>query len=316
MNKIDRTSPRSPAPFGALQCRPTMPARWPRLRNLRPMPRSSTSRMRWRRSARPRRVTALVQPPRRQTGRIARSSSASMRSDRTIGQQRSGGGRLRQSLTQSCCPRSKARPISRSSADWLADNDAPEALRLWAMIETPRGVDQCACNRRDRPHLRRQARLFRRRPQRPAQGNRCSRPSRPSVPHPLADADPAWPHAASGLDVIDAVFNDFRDADGFDEECRQGRDMGYDGKMLIHPAADRPGQRALRRRAGRPSTRRAPSSPPSRCPRTSDKGVINLQRPDGRAAAPRPGPHARRQGGPHRKTKGKILKLLPLPHRP
>jgi citrate lyase subunit beta/citryl-CoA lyase len=32
------------------------------------------------------------------------------------------------------------------------------------------------------------------------------------------------------------VFNDFRDADGFDEECRQGRDMGYDGKMLIHPA--------------------------------------------------------------------------------
>lgn len=40
----------------------------------------------------------------------------------------------------------------------------------------------------------------------------------------------------SGLDAIDAVFNDFRDPEGFEAECRQGRDMGFDGKMLIHPA--------------------------------------------------------------------------------
>lgn len=41
---------------------------------------------------------------------------------------------------------------------------------------------------------------------------------------------------AHGLDVIDSVFNDFRDADGFTDECDQGRAMGFDGKMLIHPA--------------------------------------------------------------------------------
>lgn len=41
---------------------------------------------------------------------------------------------------------------------------------------------------------------------------------------------------AYGLDVIDSVFNDFRDADAFATECKQGRAMGFDGKMLIHPA--------------------------------------------------------------------------------
>jgi citrate lyase subunit beta/citryl-CoA lyase len=40
---------------------------------------------------------------------------------------------------------------------------------------------------------------------------------------------------AHGLDVIDSVFNDFRDADAFLAECVQGRAMGFDGKMLIHP---------------------------------------------------------------------------------
>jgi citrate lyase subunit beta / citryl-CoA lyase len=41
---------------------------------------------------------------------------------------------------------------------------------------------------------------------------------------------------AFGLDVIDGVYNDFRDTEGFADECHQGRDMGFDGKTLIHPA--------------------------------------------------------------------------------
>ncbi|MGE7370550.1 HpcH/HpaI aldolase/citrate lyase family protein [Neorhizobium sp. NPDC001467] len=40
---------------------------------------------------------------------------------------------------------------------------------------------------------------------------------------------------AHGLGVIDSVFNDFRDRQALEEECVQGRDMGFDGKMLIHP---------------------------------------------------------------------------------
>ncbi|MGI2035965.1 HpcH/HpaI aldolase/citrate lyase family protein [Rhizobium panacihumi] len=40
---------------------------------------------------------------------------------------------------------------------------------------------------------------------------------------------------AYGLDVIDSVFNDFRESAAYEAECEQGRDMGFDGKMLIHP---------------------------------------------------------------------------------
>jgi citrate lyase subunit beta/citryl-CoA lyase len=40
---------------------------------------------------------------------------------------------------------------------------------------------------------------------------------------------------AYGLAVIDAVHNDFEDRDGLKAECRQARDMGFDGKSLIHP---------------------------------------------------------------------------------
>jgi citrate lyase subunit beta/citryl-CoA lyase len=40
---------------------------------------------------------------------------------------------------------------------------------------------------------------------------------------------------AYGLDVLDGVYNDVRDADGFSRECREGRALGFDGKTLIHP---------------------------------------------------------------------------------
>ncbi len=40
---------------------------------------------------------------------------------------------------------------------------------------------------------------------------------------------------AYGLDVIDGVYNDFRDEAGFRAECEQGRALGMDGKTLIHP---------------------------------------------------------------------------------
>ncbi len=39
-----------------------------------------------------------------------------------------------------------------------------------------------------------------------------------------------------GLVCIDGVYNAFRDEDGLAEECAQGRDFGFDGKTLIHPA--------------------------------------------------------------------------------
>ncbi len=40
---------------------------------------------------------------------------------------------------------------------------------------------------------------------------------------------------AYGIDILDGVYNDIADAEGFAAECTQGRDLGFDGKTLIHP---------------------------------------------------------------------------------
>jgi citrate lyase subunit beta/citryl-CoA lyase len=40
---------------------------------------------------------------------------------------------------------------------------------------------------------------------------------------------------AFGLDILDGVYNELGNAEGFAEECRQARDFGFDGKTLIHP---------------------------------------------------------------------------------
>lgn len=41
---------------------------------------------------------------------------------------------------------------------------------------------------------------------------------------------------AYGLTIVDGVYNAFKDEEGLRAECEQGRDMGFDGKTLIHPA--------------------------------------------------------------------------------
>lgn len=41
---------------------------------------------------------------------------------------------------------------------------------------------------------------------------------------------------AEGLVIVDGVYNAFKDDEGLKVECDQGRDMGFDGKTLIHPA--------------------------------------------------------------------------------
>jgi len=40
---------------------------------------------------------------------------------------------------------------------------------------------------------------------------------------------------AYGIDVLDGVYNDLTNADGFARECAEARDLGFDGKTLIHP---------------------------------------------------------------------------------
>ncbi len=39
-----------------------------------------------------------------------------------------------------------------------------------------------------------------------------------------------------GIDILDGVLNDIGDGEGFAAECRQGVELGFDGKTLIHPS--------------------------------------------------------------------------------
>ncbi len=45
---------------------------------------------------------------------------------------------------------------------------------------------------------------------------------------------------AAGKVIIDGVYNDVKNLEGFDAEAKQGREMGFDGKTLIHPAQVEP----------------------------------------------------------------------------
>jgi len=44
----------------------------------------------------------------------------------------------------------------------------------------------------------------------------------------------------AGKVILDGVYNDVKNPDGFEAECRQGMEMGFDGKTLIHPGQVEP----------------------------------------------------------------------------
>ncbi len=50
---------------------------------------------------------------------------------------------------------------------------------------------------------------------------------------------------STGLDILDGVFNDLDNDAGFEAECGQGRDMGFDGKTLVHPRQIEPCNRTF-----------------------------------------------------------------------
>jgi citrate lyase subunit beta/citryl-CoA lyase len=50
---------------------------------------------------------------------------------------------------------------------------------------------------------------------------------------------------AAGKDILDGVYNDVRDAAGFEAECLQGKQFGFDGKTLVHPGQIEPCNRVF-----------------------------------------------------------------------
>jgi citrate lyase subunit beta/citryl-CoA lyase len=50
---------------------------------------------------------------------------------------------------------------------------------------------------------------------------------------------------ATGKAILDGVYNDVKNLEGFAVECAQGRQMGFDGKTLIHPGQVEPANAAF-----------------------------------------------------------------------
>ncbi|MXG89695.1 HpcH/HpaI aldolase/citrate lyase family protein [Nocardioides flavescens] len=118
----------------------------------------------------------------------------------------------------------------RQLVDGLERAGAPDHTRLWAMVETPVAVLDVLSIAQASPRLGAFVigtndlvkELY-------AEHVPGRAPILPSL-HQILLAG-----RAAGIAVLDGVYNDVKDADGFLAECRQGREMGFDGKTLIHP---------------------------------------------------------------------------------
>jgi citrate lyase subunit beta/citryl-CoA lyase len=111
---------------------------------------------------------------------------------------------------------------------------APESLRVWAMIETALAVLHCeriASVARD--GIARLDCLVLGTNDIAKETRARQVPGRwPMLPHLAAAIAAARAH---GVDILDGVYNGIGDEAGFRAECEQGRDLGFDGKTLIHP---------------------------------------------------------------------------------
>lgn len=159
-------------------------------------------------------------------------------------------------------------------ADRLSEVDGAEAIRLWAMIETPRAVLNAAliAEAAHTPGARLEAFVIGLNDLRKETGVLSEAGRQHLLPWMMQILLAA---RAYGLDALDSVSNDFRDLEAFAAECRQGRAMGFDGKMLIHPAQIEPANAAFGpSEAALDAARRIVSA--FAAPEAAGLGVINI----------------------------------------
>ena len=119
-------------------------------------------------------------------------------------------------------------------AERLIDISADQKIRIWAMMETPLAMlnaGEIAAAARD---VETRLTAFVMGTNDLAKDTRAKiTPGRaPMVPWLMGCVTAARAHV---IDILDGVYNDLGNADGFARECEEARDMGFDGKTLIHP---------------------------------------------------------------------------------
>ncbi len=112
----------------------------------------------------------------------------------------------------------------------MAGHDAPEHTMLWAMVETPAAMlhaeEIAAASERLTVLVMGTNDLVKELYAEHVPGRA---PLLPALGLALLAA------RATGTAILDGVFNDVKDSEGFLAECEQGRQLGFDGKTLIHP---------------------------------------------------------------------------------
>ncbi|HUL57737.1 MAG TPA: CoA ester lyase [Anaeromyxobacteraceae bacterium] len=129
-----------------------------------------------------------------------------------------------------CLPKAESAAAVLEAERVLAGAGAPPGLALWGMIETPRGVLAAPGIAAATPRL---ACLV-------AGTSDLVKDLRARHTPARAEVLPAlgWlllAARAHGLAALDGVHLDLADDAGFEAACRQGRDLGFDGKTLVHP---------------------------------------------------------------------------------
>jgi citrate lyase subunit beta/citryl-CoA lyase len=122
----------------------------------------------------------------------------------------------------------------------LSGAGAPDQTRIWAMLETPGAVLRAAEIATASPRLTVLVM---------GTNDLAKELYAELVPGrvPLIGSLSACLLAAraAGKSILDGVYNDVRDPHGFEAECRQGRELGFDGKTLIHPTQVEPCNRVF-----------------------------------------------------------------------
>ena len=115
----------------------------------------------------------------------------------------------------------------------LTDLRAEQKTRVWAMMETPLAMLNAASIAAARDATTRLAAFVMGTNDLAKETRAQIIPGRaPMLPWLMTCVAAARAHA---IDILDGVYNNLSDMEGFARECAEARDMGFDGKTLIHP---------------------------------------------------------------------------------
>ncbi|MDQ6434087.1 CoA ester lyase [Mesorhizobium sp. LHD-90] len=161
------------------------------------------------------------------------------------------------------------------AGDALDDETAPETVKLWAMVETPKAVlNLGAIAELGRDPASRLAGLVAGTNDLAKDTGMLMTPDRRYLLPWLMQIVLAA--RAGGLVALDGVMNEFRDLHDFGRECTDGAAMGFDGKTLIHPAQIEPANKAFSPSEAAVAEARAIVEAFAR-PENAGKGVISLE---------------------------------------